>query len=242
MADLGFLGANLEGYGCHYCFAIRIPETDTPILSWQDEGRLFYIRSILVIGDETQICYCLNFTCNVWESKHESRAVLYRSFKKHQGKTLEEIFSGLNRLLWDELDTTIPHEILDACARLIAGVCFIATGSQKILQYDILAEHLDAYEKLNANSPKRREYERIAKKRGKFGWTIGIGEGRNLHLPKGKTYVDGCREAGGRELMFSHIRGGHWHTVCHGEKHSYRKVIWFDQTIIRPDLPAKIAS
>ena len=105
-----------------------------------------------------------------------------------------------------------------------------------------IAEHLEAYEKLKEGSPKRKEYEIKAKRKGKFGWNIGIGEGRNLRLPNGVSYVDACREAGSREHMYSHIRGGHWHMVCFGTKHLSRKVEWFEQTIVRPDLPMKIAS
>ena len=139
----------------------------------------------------------------------------------------------------------IEHEIqsvsqtdinFSQCLRIAFGVMFCATGSHKVLEYDVLKKHLDAYEKLkDGDRNKRKKYEALAKKKGKFGWCIGR-DGRELNLPNG---VSDCvkKGLGQRELSHSFIRGGHWRMQAYGYKRSKRKPVWIETTQVRPDLP-----
>ena len=60
-----------------------------------------------------------------------------------------------------------------------------------------------------------------------------------LKLPAGVSYEEAIRRAGGREFLYQHMRGGHWHTVKYGVERKLEKVMWFDETVVRPDLPPK---
>lgn len=46
-------------------------------------------------------------------------------------------------------------------------------------------------------------------------------------------------EAAGRELEFSHTRRGHFKTQAYGPNRSLRKMIWVEDTEVRPDLPMR---
>lgn len=133
-----------------------------------------------------------------------------------------------------------PASVIEACFRLLVGVCFVSTGSHKALEYDVLSKHLEAYRQLREEHPKKKEYETKAKKRGKYGWNIGRDKtDRWLRLPRGTTYDQASKDAGGRHLLYRHIRGGHWHIVKYGPKRQKNKLMWFDETVVRPDLPIK---
>jgi len=227
----------------HQCFAIRLPNLDHPYLSWQYKGTLYYVKSILVRECCDVIAYAINCSCDEWEKeKYKGDCIVVRNIVINKEVSIEENFSAQPNIMYNGTDMSFPSEIQDACIRLIVSTCFIATGSHKILEYDVLQKHLDAYKKLKGNSERKKKYRQTAKKKGKYGWNIGRDEGRDLHLPRGVNYVDGIRKAGGRELLFSHIRGGHWHTVCFGSKRLLRKVVWFDSTVVKPELPCKKAS
>ena len=140
----------------------------------------------------------------------------------------------------DGHDGQVPASIIDACIRLAVGVCFLSTGSQKILEYDVLSELLEKYRQAKENAPERQRIEEKSKKRGKRGWHIGRGyDGRNLILPRGVTYEEAVRSAGGRELLYRHTRGGHWRHQAIGQGWSQSKTIWIDGMMVRPDLPPK---
>jgi hypothetical protein len=132
----------------------------------------------------------------------------------------------------------IPVSVMDAMMRLLIAVHFLATGSHKVLEFDVLSKHLSAYRALEVNNPKRKEYEKKAQIAGKYGWNISYGRAeRGLKLPNGISYEDAVRSAGGRELLYQHTRGGHWHTVRIGQGRKDIKVIWYDETVVRSDLP-----
>jgi hypothetical protein len=142
----------------------------------------------------------------------------------------------------DPAQEIVPAEIVEACFRLVIGIYFISTGSQKVLEYDVLSKHLTAYQQMRDKGDwaKCKEYERQARAKGKYGWNVGIDrKGRDLILPKGVTYEDAVKQAGGSHLLYRHHRGGHWHLYWTGTGKQTPVVKWVDETVVRPDLPIK---
>jgi hypothetical protein len=233
----------------HNIFGIRLPVLDTPLLSFEyPNNRIATIECIMVLHDD--------FMDINNEDKVLSWRVTFRvngidnpgnmGFRLHltEGQTIEQCIGHFISFREKDLTNTyftVPVSIQDAILRLIVGVHFLATGSHKILEYDVLSRHLDAYRRLKEDDPKRIEYETKAKEKGKFGWNIGAGRSdRWLKLPAGISYEQAIKNAGGnRELLYQHLRGGHWHTVKYGKDRKLDKVVWFDETTVRPDLPPK---
>jgi hypothetical protein len=226
----------------HECFAIRLPKTDEPILSFDFDGGTAFVKSIIIQGADKimedgskgsgimlQICFESDGKIKVWNVVGGANMI--------HGKTIEECIHYDNPP--NNVGLCVPESIIEACVRLSIATCFLATGSHKVLEYDVLTKHLDAYrEEKEKNAAKRKDYEKQAKKKGKFGWNIGGGRTkRGLKLPNGVSYSSACKSAGGRELLYQHVRGGHWHTVRYGEGRQKIKVVWFEPTTVRGDLP-----
>lgn len=239
----------------HSSFVIKLPEE--PILSFRDKDRNYYVRTILVYHaaeeyktsrfsglEKTKDQEALMLWVDTNESFEDKTPILYfhRAIfpREEEIKTIDECFEPIADVGHEDTGAIIPASIVEAVLRLTVGVCFLATGSHKILEYDVLKKHLAQYRRLHEENQKRKELEKKAKRLGKFGWNIGIDkEGRHLSLPRGVTYAEAIRNAGGRELLYQHVRGGHWHKIRYGEKHSKVKVVWIDATKVRPDLPPK---
>ena len=75
-----------------------------------------------------------------------------------------------------------------------------------------------------------------AQRRGKKGWNVGTDE---LFVPNFAAQPRSQSTATGKELQYSHIRGGHPHAVRFGPKKSKVKIKWFRPTRVREDLPFK---
>ena len=226
----------------HLCFSIRLPKTEEPILSFDHQGEKAIIEEIMILG-----------FYRTEEQVNLSIKVSYKSEKSNcPGTFINVVQLGVNKTIESGLclkgfidkdinnqDYVVPDCIVDACARLSIAVIFLSTGSHKILEYDVLAKHLEVYRK-EQNKNKKRHYEHQAQSKGKHGWNVGSGRGdRGLKLPSGVSYEQACKEAGGRELLYQHVRGGHWHTVRYGEGRKDIKVVWFEETVVRKDLLPK---
>lgn len=223
----------------HDVFAIKLPKTN--ILNFTYNGILSNIDTLLVgFSDYTEQKYlCWRTTFSV--DGYDNPGNMMFSVPLNKGATIEECIGKFTDIKITGLskNLALPASIQDACLRLIVGVIFLATGAQKILEYDVLSKHLEAYRKLSKDSPQRREYEKKARAKGKHGWNIGYGRGRKLNLNKRMTYEQAIKEKGSRELLYQHVRGGHWHTVRYGTNRQKIKVVWFDPTVVRKDLPPK---
>ena len=68
-----------------------------------------------------------------------------------------------------------------------------------------------------------------------------MGRGRRLKIPRGVSYHEAMKKAGGRELFYAYYRCGHWRKQRCGKKYLDAKVIWVDLTVVRPDLDFKRA-
>jgi len=231
----------------HKCFAIKLPEIDIPILTFKKEdGRKGFIQSIIVycgeaiIGETGETKQVISATVQYKSEKDiMSGNMILNIDLSDNTKNIEDCINTECAYSADQYSNyTISPILQEALYRLIIAVLFLSTGSHKILEYDVLSKHLAAYRALEANSPKRKEYEAKAKREGKNGWNIGYGRSeRGLKLPAGVTYEEALRQAGNRELLYQHTRGGHWHTVKIGEGRKDFKVVWYEETTVRPDLP-----
>ena len=287
----------------HQQFAIYLPKTEDPLLSYETQGTTYYLSTILVrhveegtefsdIRDIVKSKNKLELAKGMLDAirgetpgqflehdllqlrmeflspsqnvsrlteetfsergkdikvKHNSYLVPAWTYINHhmkKGMTIEENLGDIRDIPshMSEDGHTVPASIMEACYRLVVAVYFLATGSHKVLEQDVLSKHLKKYRELDPDNTlhqkEKKLIERMAKDKGKFGWNIGRGlEDRHLKLPRGVTYEEAVREAGGRELLYQHVRGGHWHTVRYGHGRQKQKVVWFDRTTVRPDLP-----
>lgn len=230
----------------HPSFAIRIPIMDEPLLSFKYQGYNAWIESLIILGEKPDQFYdttgiSIKAIYRIDHPDHLFPGTFNQVTRIPEDCTIEEGFTRDAVVNKDHngVDYSIPSSIVDACCRLTVAVAFLSTGSHKILEYDVLSKHLDAYRAIR-DEKKRKEYEDKAKEKGKFGWNIGHGRGdRHLQIPRGISYEQACREAGGRELLYQHVRGGHWHTVRCGAGKEDIKVVWFEDTVVRKDLPPK---
>lgn len=229
----------------HQAFAIQLPRTDPPMLNWKMGDHNAWIEGLLVIGyhKENKVTIVIKMTI---QSDHGRPypGNLTRIHHLSYGERIEKLVGLQPDPTYDPQGQLffVPVSISDACLRICIATAFLSTGSHKVLEYDVLAKHLQLYRELKAQGQddKMRDLERKAKEKGKFGWHIGNGrQQRELSLPRGMDYNTAHNEAGGRELLYSHVRGGHWHTVVCGEKRAKRKIEWFEPTIVRADLPLK---
>ena len=123
--------------------------------------------------------------------------------------------------------------------KLALGVSLLATGSQKVLEYDVLSKHLDVYREMRSkgNFKGCREIEEKARGKGKYGWNIGKPTARHLPLSEGDPYENNCSQGGHHN--FSSFRCGHWHKYRIGKGRTKVAMKWLTPTIVRPDLPSK---
>jgi len=123
--------------------------------------------------------------------------------------------------------------------KLALGVSLLATASQKMLEYDVLSNQLEAYREMNDKGDVSgcKNIEKKARKKGKFGWNIGKPRGRRLPLSEGDSYTNNSSQGGHHHC--SSIRCGHWHKRRVGEGRIKVNIKWQHPTVVRPDLPAK---
>lgn len=228
----------------HPTFAILLPNITPPILTFYYKNNLAWVESIIISGktlNDEYTEFSMKVIYRIDNKDFSCPGTVMQLTRISCEETIEQGFEirEVKRKDYNDQEYIIPYSIMDACCRLSVATCFLSTGSHKIIEYDVLAKHLQAYRELEDEN-KKNYYETKAKEKGKFGWNIGTGRGdRNLKLPRGISYEEAYRNAGGRELLFQHVRGGHWHTVRCGKRKEDIKVVWFEDTVVRKDLPPK---
>ena len=122
--------------------------------------------------------------------------------------------------------------------KLALGVSLLATSSQKILEYDVLAKQLEAYQKMQEKGDESgcRNIERKARKKGKFGWNIGKPRARRLPLSQGNSYGNNNNHK--NQHRVTSFRCGHWHKYYVGKGRKKVAINWVNPTVVRPDLCA----
>ena len=226
----------------HESFAILFPKTDDGMLTFNIYGKKTVVESIIVQGgdfrDEGSVGIVFKVIYRTDDIAYPGSFI--KIVKMDVDKLIEQGIGtqGFHAKALDGDEYDVPGSIMDACVRLIVATIFLATGSHKVLEYDVLSKHLAVYREIRGeNETQQKDYEQKALKKGKFGWNIGSGRGdRGLKLPNGTSYAKACQDAGGRELLYQHIRGGHWHSYRYGQGRKDIKIKWQEDITIRKDL------
>jgi hypothetical protein len=197
-------------------FAILLPVEDNPLQI--REGR--YVRSILVSECEGR--------CYLWIDTNEFEhvngvpccVITYQQLVLDPSLTLDQSIFVLPRAIDD-----VSDEIIRQVVRLAVSVCFLATGSDRLVTPDVLSKDLAAWLEAmrRGDNPRREAIEQRAVRRGKKGWDVG----RSLVRPESRK-SDGV----GHELQWQHQRGAHFRRLASG-------VVFVRQATVRPDLPAR---
>lgn len=137
------------------------------------------------------------------------------------------------------IDLDYLDKALLTATKLSLGVSLLATGSQKILEYDVLADQLDAYRKMREKGDLAgaKDIEERSKRKGKYGWNIGRPRDRRLPLSvNGNSHNENGHHSGHHYRSF---RCGHFHKYNIGPNRSKVAMRWIDVTVVRPDLPER---
>jgi hypothetical protein len=124
--------------------------------------------------------------------------------------------------------------------RVIISAGFLAnTPEEGLVVPDVLTRDKDAYIAAvnRGDQEKMEEIVTRAKNRDKFGYNVGTNE---MFVGERELTKRDPSSITGRELEYSHIRGGHPHAVRYGEGKKLVKIKWYRPTRIREDLPFRI--
>ena len=124
--------------------------------------------------------------------------------------------------------------------KVIISAGFLAnTPDEGLVVPDVLSKDKDNYIAAVNRGDKEKIEEIItrAKNRDKFGYNVGTNE---MFVGEKELTKREPSTLTGRELEYSHIRGGHPHAVRYGEGKKQVKIKWYRPTRIREDLPFKI--
>lgn len=179
------------------------------------------------------------------QNEHEQQYVMIALGYAPNTRIRDVIDDSVRRIMAKENFYSTDPELKDMSGeawsttlKLALGISLLATGSQKILEYDVLSKHLEAYREMRdkGNVSECRRIEDIAKKKGKYGWNIGKPVERRLPLSVGNSYDSGeCN--GGSHHHYRSYRCGHWHIYHTGTHRTKVNIRWLNPTVVRPDLP-----
>lgn len=157
----------------------------------------------------------------------------------HQGEMISQAIE--RTISEDAIVSKLPTNLksrLENLFRVIISIGFMANAPEdNLIVPDIISRDKENYD----NAVKKNDVERIktiikrSQDRGHNGWNVGTNEIFVDEMPKGQYSGSGD----GKELQYSHIRGGHPHTVRFGEGKKRVKIKWFRPTRVRSDLPFK---
>lgn len=117
-----------------------------------------------------------------------------------------------------------------AISRLIVSVCFLATGSDRLIEPDVLSKDFAKYIEAHRQEAAQAidAIVQRAHRRGKIGYTVGRSESMRTVFNTSSNETDGT----GHELSHSHQRSAHFRQLPSG------RVVLVRQCTVRPDLPA----
>lgn len=250
----GFIGTRLDISADllrapHPAFVICLP-TD-PMLDFTFNGQSYAVKSIMVLS-QNEAQQLAGYTVerieqrnlHIWidigEEYQGTPLFTWRHGIFPPDSTIEDGFANLPIAHETMQGVLMPIELTEACIRLAVAVCFLACGGERVIERDVLSRHLDEYRREGTSPDRKMQIEATALRNGLGGWHIGRGRSeRELRLRKGLSYEDAIREAGGRQLLYQHIRGGHFRRVRYGPKLASERVQYIDSVMVRPDLPPK---
>lgn len=134
-----------------------------------------------------------------------------------------------------DMGLPVTVEMAEICFRLGIGISFLATGADRLVEYDVLNKDLDRYldSLRRGDGVSAQRLRDKASRRGKKGYVVG----REIYFP-GRAYTsDSQSEPTGRKLTHSHLRRAHFHTVPYGPQKSLRRVQFYHSIVVKPDLP-----
>jgi hypothetical protein len=129
-------------------------------------------------------------------------------------------------------DGETSSEMMATALRLSVAVSLLAVSVHRCVEHDVIAALRERYDRATVAEERERLAAR-SRRRGVNGWCIGRGRCLSLTTRGG----DDESEPSGRQLLYQHIRGGHFHTVRCGPGKSKAKVMFYEPTVVRPDLP-----
>lgn len=197
----------------HASFVIRMPK----------DPCLFGLHSILVF-ERTSPQRQIGVFWNAQDTLDHPFKVGGLAFSLEDNTTLEECWKKISSEDKGKEQTPIV-------LRIALATTMLAVSTHRAIEHDVLARLRERYDSATSDAV-RKELAETSIKYGLKGWNIG--RGRNLQLT---TDHSEKQTGGGKELQYQHVRGGHFHTVAHGPNHSLRKVVFFENIIVRPDLP-----
>jgi hypothetical protein len=206
----------------HEAFAILIP-AHTGLFQFEHAGRILEIRSLLV-SHATPMLYphpCFSVIVDDGELQR-SRATI----RLEPGRTIEECLART------PFDGTTSPEMMATAMRLSVAVSLLAVSVHRCVEHDVIAALRERYGRAETCEERERLAEK-SRRRGVNGWCVG--RGRCLSLTTASA--DAESQPTGRQLLYQHVRGGHFHTVRYGPGRSKAKVMFYEPTLVRPDLP-----
>jgi hypothetical protein len=209
----------------HVSYGVFLPK-GYDLFHYQHQGRTLELRSLLASAAIDLHSGCLTWTIIVDDGEEARSRTLMRI---RAGKTVEQCATAVE---WDSCtDGSTSHDMLMDATRLAVAVALLAVSVHRCVEHDVIAALRGRYEAAKTIEERESLAEK-SRRRGVNGWCIG--RGRDLALTTG-TREDSA--ATGRHLNYQHVRGGHFHTVLHGKGHAMRRVVFFEPTVVRPDLP-----
>jgi hypothetical protein len=207
-------------------FVLRLPINENPLAADHDHP----VRSVLVLQGQLPsgvraIVLWVDVGENIRDGGHCDLS--YFRLECHPDRTIEE---SLNPKSVEVPGLDLQDDLRDKLLRLAVSVCFLATGSDRVIEPDVLskdfATYIEAHRK--ADSEKVRTIEARAVRRGKLGWNVGHRERiRPLTSRQGKGEQSESHAA----LAHQHQRRAHFRVLSTG------KVTFIRQATVRPDLP-----
>lgn len=181
-----------------------------------------YIKSFLMteaIIDGSRRVYLWTDTN---EYENGCPVITYNQLVCDPGISIEDSIGILPRR---EMD--MPDEFNRSLVKLAVSICFLATGSDRLLSPDVLSKDLAAWLEASrrGDAERLRVIEQRAARRGKLGWNVGARELVHARHPAGEP-------GNGHELSYQHQRRAHFRLLKD-------RVTFIRQATVRPDLPPR---
>ena len=138
---------------------------------------------------------------------------------------------------WEGAHLSFMRERLENLFRIIITIGFLA-DSPDIVIPEVLSADKNKFDKAMEDMDAEAMERIIAKsrRRGKKGWNVGTSE---MFVGERPAKPSSRGTGTGKELKWSHIRGGHPHAVRYGQGKTKVKIKWFRPSRVREDLPFK---
>lgn len=210
----------------------KIQASDLEYVDTRDVPKNDYFMLALDEGFRSRVSGVERSLCNFFMFQYQPEQTIPEVFETILAS---QLVKGLEKKLLEHMKTRLLNLF-----RVVITSGFLAnTPDEQLVVPDILKDDTAEYERAKQqNDLQRMEFlvDR-AKRRGKNGFNIGTNE---MFVGESDLKRSEPRESTGRELSFSHLRGGHPHAVRYGEGKSKIKIKWFRTVRVREDLPFKI--